>query len=88
MGRAVYHDNELTYCIVIPESSELYKLKNLDLYKELSGGILAGLKLLGIEAKIQRPHDRKSQYQDKANCFAATSAYEITVNGGKIVGSA
>jgi lipoyl(octanoyl) transferase len=87
-GRAVYHENELTYCIIIPNKSKFFKKNNLELFRDMSKGLLLGLQKLGIDGKLEKPEKVKSRYQDKANCFNATSAYEITVGGKKIVGSA
>ncbi|MBU1627520.1 lipoate--protein ligase family protein [bacterium] len=86
-GRAVYHDKELTYSIIIPRKSKFFKNSNIELYKELSKGLLSAFQKLGIDGKLKRPK-KGSLYQNKANCFSTTSAYEITVNGKKIVGSA
>jgi lipoyl(octanoyl) transferase len=87
-GRAVYHDKEVTYSIIIPKYSKFFKNNNLELYRFLSGGLLSGLKKIGIDCKLEKPTTRRSCYQDKANCFSATSSYEITAAGKKLVGSA
>ncbi len=98
-GRAVLHDNELTYSILVPESDDIFPASVLGTYKILSKGILSGLKILGIDADISIPArkghnslssqgESKSKLMKSAACFDAPSWYEIVVNGKKIVGSA
>jgi len=87
-GRGVYHDKELTYSIIIPRGSIFFKNNNLELYKEISRGILCGLGKIGIHGNLGKPDRRGFQYRDKSNCFNALSFYEISVGGRKILGSA
>lgn len=49
-GGAVYHADELTYSIIVPEKHKLAEGGILESYKKLSAGIIHGLKLLGINA--------------------------------------
>jgi len=87
-GRAVYHENEITYSIVIPSKSRFFKNNNLELYRVLSDGLLLGLRTIGLHVNLVKPKKGRSEYQNRGNCFSSTSAYEITVDGKKIVGSA
>ena len=50
-GGAVFHDNELTYSIVIPESHPQIPKNIIDSYKRICGAIMKGLDKLGIDSK-------------------------------------
>lgn len=84
-GRTVLHADELTYSIIIPESHCLANGSVTNSYKNISVGILEGLKKIGIPAEISSGTSKES---NSSACFEATSKYEIVINGKKIVGSA
>lgn len=84
-GRAVLHDKELTYSVII--HGELLPGSVLQTYKFLSKGLLSGLKLLGLPAEIAAK-PVKSGNPGSAACFDSPSWYEIEVRGRKIIGSA
>lgn len=92
-GRAVLHDLELTYSIVVAENHPLVPPTITASYRFFCQGLLEGLKLLGIEAQMSMPRaaygqtKRRSQHASSA-CFDAPSHYEVTYNGRKIIGSA
>lgn len=100
-GKAVLHDQELTYSFIIKENDPLVNDSILETYKKISGGIIRGLSYLGIKAelvplrgKLERPLlDRSDQARIdhldfKSICFSVPSQYEVQVEGKKIVGSA
>ncbi|MCG9967168.1 lipoate--protein ligase family protein [Pelotomaculum terephthalicicum JT] len=87
-GRAVLHDRELTYSVVVSESHPLMPATVTESYKVISGGLLAGLKRLGICAAIAPRNRSRSGELSPAACFNTLSSYELTVNGKKIAGSA
>ena len=49
-GGAVFHDKELTYSIVIPESHSQIPKNIMESYGRICGAIIKGLKQLGIES--------------------------------------
>jgi lipoate-protein ligase A len=49
-GGAVFHENELTYSIVIPESHKDIPKNIMDSYSRICGAVIRGLKNLGIES--------------------------------------
>jgi lipoate-protein ligase A len=49
-GGAVFHEKELTYSIVVPESHPHIPKNIIDSYKKISGAIIRGLSKLGIES--------------------------------------
>ncbi len=87
-GRAVLHDHEVTYALILPENHRLLSSGGVtDSYRVLSQGILQGLRDLGVPAEMV-PGRRKKSTPASAACFDATSSYEIVVAGRKLVGSA
>ncbi len=90
-GRAVLHDDEVTYSIVI--SQDYLAGSVLETYHTLSQGILAGLAYLGIQGEQATPRRGRGRTPQSADgmhaaCFDAPSWYETVVAGRKIVGSA
>ncbi|OGW08324.1 MAG: hypothetical protein A2W75_00560 [Nitrospinae bacterium RIFCSPLOWO2_12_39_15] len=87
-GRAVLHDKEVTYSIISPRDNPLFPDNISGTYKAISEALAKGLSFLGIDANLNSafriPH---SAFQNPF-CFAATSQYEIVVNGKKLIGSA
>ncbi len=88
-GKAVLHDDELTYSVVIPEKD--LRGSVLETYYEISKALVQGLKDLGLPAQIAALEhgvtSRDPQFRQAA-CFSAPSWFEITVLGKKIIGSA
>ena len=56
-GGAVFHDQELTYSIVIPESHSQIPKNIIESYSRICGAIMRGLKLLGIESRYAPIND-------------------------------
>jgi len=86
-GRAVLHDIEITYSIIIPSNVEWISSSITESYKFISIALLNGLKNLGIKADLSKPQNIKNTFKTSA-CFDSTSSYELAVNGKKIIGSA
>ena len=88
-GRAVLHDDELTYAVVSNDSS-YFGDTIYGNYKRVSEALCVGYNRLGIPA-ILAPETRKTngfaEYGDTP-CFLSPSRYELMVQGRKIVGSA
>jgi lipoate-protein ligase A len=87
-GRALLHADELTYSIAAPDSLPGLAGGVLPSYQHLSRGLLAGLQSLGL--RPDTPALTVVGDADRRNpvCFEVPSAYEITVGGRKLVGSA
>ncbi len=83
-GRAVYHRDEFTYSIVI---SKKYGIPSgvVASYAYLAQGLLAALRLLGVEAEIS---DERVNKHPSAACFASSTQADLTSGGFKLVGSA
>jgi len=56
-GGAVFHDKELTYSIVIPESNPKVPKNILESYRRICGAVIKGLKQLWIESKYAPIND-------------------------------
>ncbi len=86
-GRAVLHQHELTYAVVV-EAARLNVGRSVSrAYGLLSGGLIDALASLGIEAVCRPAHGPRSEDPDPA-CFAATIGGDLAVNGAKLLGSA
>ena len=81
-GKAVLHDDELTYSFIINESKMPKGI--VESYKIISCAIVKALDKLGIKAEMKEEVEKAGS----AVCFNDPSYYEITVDGKKAVGSA
>ncbi len=87
-GRAVLHHHELTYSIIVPEVHPFINSGGvMDAYKAISRGIVTAFNLLNILASII-PEGKGQGGLAPGSCFDTPSAYEIQVDGKKVVGSA
>ena len=84
-GRALLHDNELTYSFVCPVNF----LKNgetiIHSYKEISGALATGLKKTGIAAYM--PEEKKASTKFEY-CMSLSTGADLSFKGKKIAGSA
>ncbi len=86
-GRAVLHAEELTYSVSAPRDNPRMTGGVLDAYRFLSMGLIEGLRILGVPVEQAGPEARAGE-DVSAACFEVPSAYEITVEGRKLIGSA
>ena len=87
-GRAVLHDVELTYSIVVPEGTSPLPEGLLGSYRMISEAIQEGLRVLGVEATIVSSKSGNRTRASSAACFNISTQCELAVGGRKIVGSA
>lgn len=84
-GRALLHDDELTYSFVCPASF----LKNgetvIQSYKEISGALVCGFNNLGIEVSFPQEKKAATKYE---YCMLLSTGADLSYEGRKIVGSA
>lgn len=88
-GRMIFHHMELTYSVTIRE--EFLPGGVVETYRELSKGLLEGLRLLGASPELsggETDPRRANPEGHHTACFDTASAYELTVDGRKIAGSA
>ncbi len=87
-GRAILHTDELTYSATAPIGHPLLAGGVLPSYRRISRGLMAGLRLLGIDADTAPEQSATEADRSNPVCFEAPSAYEITAGGRKLIGSA
>ena len=88
-GRAILHEwSELTYSLVAAQADPHFEGGVLESYRKISGALVEGLARLGVEAQLAGKDRRGSHEAVSAACFDAPSAYEVTWQGRKIIGSA
>ena len=89
-GRAILHDDEITYSVCLPEAvlTDGHSVRRS--YRELSRGIELGLARLGLAAEsAERRGARDLPRADLPTaCFAHASRGDVVAAGRKIVGSA
>ena len=89
-GGAILHEppeREVTYSVVAREGDFAGAADVLETYRVLGQGLAAGLGRLGVAADVV-PLVRGRQDGSPAFCFRRAGAYEISVGGRKLVGSA
>ncbi len=86
-GRALIHDQELTYAVVADAGSRLYAKGLGGSYAIIGGAIVAALCELGVEAGFARP-SRSGAYRKSAACFASSCRHEVMASGRKIAAGA
>lgn len=85
-GRAILHDQEVTYSIIAPEDHPVVRGPILVSYLKISQGLLLGMQKLGINAQMTFRKDKRKLRT--AACFDSPSFYEMVIDGKKLVGSA
>jgi lipoyl(octanoyl) transferase len=87
-GRAVFHFNEITYCVAAGEQKKIFPADISGTYNIISKCIARGLSDLGIRADLAK--DGRLQPKEEINscCFVVPSRNELLVKGRKICGSA
>ncbi|MFC7062735.1 lipoate--protein ligase family protein [Halobacillus seohaensis] len=86
-GRAVLHDDELTYSVIVSEGHSQMPASVKQAYLVLSQGLLEGFKELDISAEFAIPEEKLNS-NGSAVCFEEPSWYELIVDGKKAAGSA
>lgn len=89
-GRAVLHDREVTYSVVLPTS--LFHQRNTltEHYRCIGMALADALQRLGVPVHLERARWRPGRQRETTSpaCFAVLARYELSVAGKKIVGSA
>lgn len=87
-GRAILHSDELTYAVIAPIDNPHLAGGVLDSYRHLSAGLVSGLQHMGMSVEIEPEKQLTEEERGNPVCFQAPSAYEITVEQKKLLGSA
>lgn len=84
-GRALLHDNEITYSYVCPISALEHGENVVESYKEISQILIDGLKKLGIELKF----GGEKKYAGHADyCMLVSTGADLCYENKKLIGSA
>lgn len=85
-GRAVWHDQELTYAVAAPVAAFGSLARS---YRAIHARLARGLAALGVAAELASPPSGEAALLRSAGaCFAQPVGGEVTVGGKKLVGSA
>ncbi|GAA4710003.1 lipoate--protein ligase family protein [Brevibacillus fulvus] len=91
-GRAVLHDQELTYSVIVSEQHPKMPSSVTEAYKVISMGLLHGFQALSLQAEMVSlaTEAEKEKYSSPGSsaCFDSPSWYELVVEGKKVAGSA
>ena len=88
-GKAVLHDDELTYSLAIPVNHKKVRGRGVvDSYRTISEALVKGLTLCGIPCTMAPEKSSGSKKSSTSVCFDTPSVYEVMANGKKIIGSA
>ncbi len=87
-GRAILHTDELTYSITAPHHEPRVQGTVLESYYRLAQALVAAVDLLGMSVQMQEHQAPSASHTPNPVCFEVPSAYEITANGKKLIGSA
>ena len=84
-GRALLHDNEITYCCVAPADAIPNGQSVVDSYKYISGILIDFFRTLGVELDFGE-NKRVSTHYDY--CMLLSTGADVCYKGQKIIGSA
>lgn len=87
-GKAVFHNDEITYSVVAGVGEKSFPANILGTYKVISDCLVQGLAYLGIKANLAPAGRALKDMELKPCCFSNPSRNEILVAGRKICGSA
>jgi lipoate-protein ligase A len=86
-GRAILHTDELTYSVTAPPDEPRVAGTVLESYQRLARALVWAVHALGLPVEMEE-HAAPASAAKGPVCFEVPSAYEIVVEGKKLVGSA
>ena len=88
-GRAVLHDQEATYSVVMPLRLADREASITEHYHRIGVALASALRHAGLAVRLERPSVLAAAPRSASPaCFAAMSRYELSASGRKLVGSA
>lgn len=87
-GRAILHNNELTYAISAPYSKMRHSSSLAELYTVLAEWQIDSFASMGINASLAGKKWSGRSYLESDACFLTSTSFEVNVAGRKISGSA
>ncbi|WP_435011650.1 lipoate--protein ligase family protein [Tundrisphaera lichenicola] len=87
-GGALWHDDELTYAVVVPSTHPASR-PSTTLYRVIHGAIVGLLRSIGVKAQARGPSILSGESIGRPFlCFGDRDEDDIVLGGAKIVGSA
>lgn len=86
-GRAILHTDELTYSVTAPVDEPRLTGSVLESYNRLAGALFQAVESLGLPVEMKEGPNANHEVPNPV-CFEVPSAYEITTQGKKLIGSA
>lgn len=86
-GRAILHTDELTYSVTTSPDEALMAGTVLESYNRIATALVAACHTLGLLVSMEQ-HSPPAAAAKGAVCFEVPSAYEIVLEGKKLIGSA
>ncbi len=87
-GRAILHDEELTYSFAATTGSGLFSQGLLDSYRKVAAAFNLAFQKLGVRAEAKDRREKGRVLAGSPLCFQSSSYGEILIEGKKVVGSA
>jgi lipoyl(octanoyl) transferase len=87
-GKAVLHDQELTYSVVSKEGPPFFSSDLIENYQAICSCLILGFSELGIEVSMARDYSYDRNPEMDSICFARPAPFELLSRGRKICGSA
>ena len=87
-GKAVFHNDEITYSVVAGVGEKFFPADILGTYKVISDCLVQGLAYLGVKVNLAHAGQAKKDMDLRSCCFSVPSRNELLVAGRKICGSA
>lgn len=84
-GRALLHDKELTYAFICPTSFLNCSDSVILSYREISGALIEGIKLIGIELSFPENKKANSKFD---YCMSISTGADLSYQNKKLIGSA
>jgi len=87
-GRAILHLDDFTYSFIGLTEDGGGSRGLTGAYLLISQALVEGLRILGVNVRLERGKAKAHPHLRGRPCFASVSRYEIKARGGKLVGSA
>ncbi|MBI4680219.1 MAG: lipoate--protein ligase family protein [Nitrospirae bacterium] len=87
-GRAILHNDELTYSFSVKTDNEIFSKGLLDSYRKISLAFDLAFRKIGVRAESKKNREKGKVLTRSPLCFQSSSFGEILIDDKKIVGSA
>jgi lipoate-protein ligase A len=86
-GGAIFHADELTYCLVLPADDRRIPAETTASYHWIHGAVSSALAAVGVDAR-PRGSGAAEPGPEPFYCFSRTASIDLVTDGRKLVGSA